>query len=66
MSLHSAFKFLFVAHFYLVRLLLTCMEKAGAGSSKARIVVVSSVAHKYGPKVIDYDGLQVSFMSNRR
>ena len=42
------------------------MEKAGTGSSKARIVVVSSVAHKYGPKVIDYDGLQVSFMSNRR
>ncbi|KAF6033584.1 RDH12 [Bugula neritina] len=48
-----------LGHFYLTRLLLPCLEKAGTDASKSRIVVVSSVAHKMarGP-MIQYEKLQ--------
>ncbi|KAF6018358.1 hypothetical protein EB796_023329 [Bugula neritina] len=46
-----------LSHFYLIRLLLPCLRKAGTESLKSRIVVVSSKAH-WGSGNLDYDSLQ--------
>ena len=37
-----------LGHFYLTNLLLPLIKRSGKSSSKSRIVIISSVAHKYG------------------
>ena len=37
-----------LGHFYLTKLLLPLIKRSGKSSSKSRIVIISSVAHKYG------------------